>query len=156
MEITVRFELHTPLEYRGGNQNSQRICQTGLELQALGHETVRWEWSQLPSRAAWLEWVKTQMPGEGHPVPREDFDCSIWVSTQSLPPGQFLKCKGEGRSLIHNDQLSNTVKVNCKCEFSTPSLRYYYLVSHKAKPHAWQVEHLETILPQKSIKRHFA
>lgn len=27
-----QIELHRTLEYRGGNQKSQMICQTGLEL----------------------------------------------------------------------------------------------------------------------------
>lgn len=62
------------------------------------------------------------MPGEGHPVPREDFAFSIWAVPQSPPQGQFPKCKGGSRFFTHDDQLSGNARANCKCEFSAPSL----------------------------------
>lgn len=151
-----------PLKYKAGNQKSQMICQAGLERQALGTDprqagnTASCQAGQ-PDRRGW----KTQMPGEGHPVPREAFASSIWALAQSLLQGQLSKCKREGRTLTRDDQLSNSVKANCKCEFSSPSQRHQFLFSHKAKLHAWETEQLQKILKKKktkkkSIKRHLA
>lgn len=75
------------------------------------------------------------MPGEGHPVPREDFASSIWPPLQSPPRSQFPKCKGGSRFLTRHDQLSNNVRAKRKCEFSAPSLAVgIYLKSQDKAP----------------------